>query len=586
MLTFRKATLGKVDQAARSVPLVLATDTPVDRSGYIEQLDISPQGCDLSRGDLPLIESHDASTVNVGVVREIRIEGNKLRGIAYFGHSARAEELLADVQAGIVSGVSIGYQLLNEGSPVALPDGRAAKKFRFMPYEVSVVAVPADTEAGFFRSAEINNSTREPFLALAENLQPNLKKAHHPMNTETRDHVAEITQVAGAYPKHADLAISAIHRGLTVEQFQKEVLQRMASGPIKTADYAGQSSGEGEKPLSLGLKRLRTAEDFQRHYRAMPTNQADVNLTMADFMRGAARMKTSEHATRALSAGVDSAGGYAVPSVLMPGVLSALAPASTLMDAGAFVLPLPGAGKSFSVAGIDTLPTAAWRNENAAVSESEPTFREIVLTPRSLSFVVKLSRELLADGLGVDAALYDVIGQAMAKEIDRAGLRGSGSAPEPRGLLNISGVNSVTNGANGATPTNYANLFSAAQAILAADGGMPTAAIMSPRSLVKFGGLADSTGQPMRVPTMLEPLKQAATSQIPNNLTVGTSTDCSEIYVGDFTHFMLGMREQLSIQVLEERYADYGQIAFMVHARLDFAVSNPKRFAIVTGVRA
>jgi hypothetical protein len=99
----RKADLGKPDLAARTVPLVLATDHPVQRSGFVEVLDIAR--VDLSRGDLPLIESHDAGRLNIGVIRNIRAEGNKLRGEAVFGTSARASEVLADVQAGIVTGV-------------------------------------------------------------------------------------------------------------------------------------------------------------------------------------------------------------------------------------------------------------------------------------------------------------------------------------------------------------------------------------------------------------------------------------------------------------------------------------------------
>lgn len=163
---------------------------------------------------------------------------------------------------------------------------------------------------------------------------------------------------------------------------------------------------------------------------------------------------------------------------------------------------------------------------------------------------------------------------------------GTGTAPEPRGVLNTAGIQSVTNGANGATLAGYANIFSAAQAILQADAPMPTAAIMSPRSLIKLGGLADSTGQPLRIPGMLEPVKMIATSQISNTLTVGTSTDCSQIFVGDFTNLFFMMRESLSVQVLNELYAGTGEIGFACHMRVDVVLTYPAAFAAVTGVRA
>ena len=84
-------------------------------------------------------------------------------------------------------------------------------------------------------------------------------------------------------------------------------------------------------------------------------------------------------------------------------------------------------------------------------------------------------------------ALMQAIAQSFAKELDRVGLRGTGTAPEPRGLLNLSGIQSVTNGAAGTVLASYANLFTGTQALLEANAPMPTAAIMSPRSLIKLG---------------------------------------------------------------------------------------------------
>lgn len=561
-LTTRAAAFGKPDdQDGRTVPVVLATDAPVERYGFVEVLNMA--AVDLSRGDLPLIESHDADRVNIGVIRSIRVDGNKLRGTAIFGSSARAEELLRDVRDGIVNGVSIGYRLTDDGDPIKLNDGRTARSFGFMPFEASIVAVPADTRAGFFRSAPITPNTITPMTTA----------------TETRNHAAEISAIAETIPGGPELAIKAIKDGQTVEQFQQAAIRAMATKPFTGTHAAPQAT---HQPGAMTM--LRNAEDFQRHY-AVKAPRDENGLSMADFLRGAARMKSTDQVQRALSVGVNTAGGYTVPSVLMPGILSALVPASSLMQAGASIVPLTEGGKTFSFAGVDALPTAAWREENGQVAESAPTFRNIVMTPRSLSFYTKVSRELLADGVNIDAAIYEVIAQAFAKEIDRAGLLGSGTSPQPRGLRNIAGVNAISSGANGAALTGYGKLFEATQAILEANAAMPTAAIMSPRSRVKIGSLAATDGQPMQIPPMLAGLQMLTTSQIANNLTVGTSTDCSEIYVGDFSKLVLGMREQLSIQVMEEAFADYGQIGFMCHVRMDVAALHPSAFAVVSGVR-
>lgn len=108
---------------------------------------------------------------------------------------------------------------------------------------------------------------------------------------------------------------------------------------------------------------------------------------------------------------------------------------------------------------------------------------------------------------------------------------------------------------------------------------------MAPRSLVTLGGQLDTTGQPLEVPPMLRGMQMIATSQIPINLTVGGSTDCSEMYLGTFENLVFMLREAPSIQVLNELYAATGEIGFACHARVDVAVLRPTVFAVVTGVR-
>lgn len=403
---------------------------------------------------------------------------------------------------------------------------------------------------------------------------------------EIRNHAAEISAIATGIPGGAELAMRAIQDGKTVEEFQQIAIRAMSNKPFATSGVIHTDfSGVPRWPVlntrkAESMQVLRTAQDFRTHYQ---TEEAP--LALAAFLRGVARMKTTPEATRALSVGTATAGGYALPRVVMPEILAALVPASSLLSAGAGIVPLGEGAKDYSFAAVDALPVASWRFENGAVAESEPTFKEIVVTPRSLSFVVRISRELLADGANVESALQIAIAQAFAKETDRVGLRGLGVAPEPRGLLNTVGINTVTNGAAGAVLAGYANLFSAVQANLQADAGMPTAAIMAPRSLVKLGALVDTTGQPLMVPTMLKDVQLLSSSQIPVNLTVGASTDCSEIYMGDFTKMIFGMRESLNIQLLDESFALNGQIGFLCHARMDVAVLYPKAFTLVTGVR-
>lgn len=359
---------------------------------------------------------------------------------------------------------------------------------------------------------------------------------------------------------------------------------------------AGQRSGRGTPLLNTAGERIGTFlpnnvlrdEDAIRNSLGAHGGGGmldDGRMDLADFLRGVGNMRTTDSVRNALSVGTDSAGGYTVPTLLLPGIFSALVPQSALLSAGANVGILSVPAKSYNIAGVDTIPTPAWREEAASIAESDPTFRNITITPQSIAFRFKLSRELLMDGQGIEPALLLVIAQAMAKALDFYGLRGTGTAPEIRGLRNISGINTTSMGTNGATPSSYAPMVAGWKAIATENAPLPTAEIMHPRDMATFAGLVDTTGQPLRRPDLVANMTQHQTSQIPTNLTQGTASTCSEIYQGNFGLFNWYFREQLSIQVLNELHASTGEIGFIAHSRVDCAVVYPKAFNVITGVK-
>lgn len=315
------------------------------------------------------------------------------------------------------------------------------------------------------------------------------------------------------------------------------------------------------------------------------SNSDDGEMSLSNFVRGVAGMRCPESVRNALSEGTNTAGGFTVPTVLLPGILQALVPNSSLLQAGANVTVLDQGATQYNFAAVDAIPTPGWRSELGPVVESENTFRNIPIKPQSLAFKFKVSRELLADSAEIEQALQTAIAAAMAKEMDRAGLRGTGTAPEIRGLLNIANVNAIGSGANGATPTNYSLLIQAWREIVSDNAPAPTAAIMHPRDMATFAGLNDAQGQPLRKPELLNSIAMYQTSQIPTNLTVGTSTNCSEIYVGDFSQFYFFMREVLTIQLAREVEANTGAVVFYCHSRVDAAAMYAQAFGVITGVR-
>jgi hypothetical protein len=78
------------------------------------------------------------------------------------------------------------------------------------------------------------------------------------------------------------------------------------------------------------------------------------------------------------------------------------------------------------------------------------TFDRVTFTARTLVRLITLSAELFEDA-------------------DRVALLGSGTPPEPRGVLNHCGVTLTSHGANGANITNYDWYLDAIGAVLAAN---------------------------------------------------------------------------------------------------------------------
>jgi HK97 family phage major capsid protein len=210
----------------------------------------------------------------------------------------------------------------------------------------------------------------------------------------------------------------------------------------------------------------------------------------------------------------------------------------------------------------------------------------VTFTARTLVRRVDLSVELFEDA---DPSSEDVIARSfagqMAVELDRAALLGSGTPPEPRGVLNQSGITSTSHGANGAAIANYDFWLDAIGAVRAA-GFEPNAHIQAPRSSTSLSKLKEATTNAyLAPPSGLLPM--LVTKTIPITVTVGTSTDTSYVFTADWSQLMVGIRIDFTLRFLGERFlADTLSYSFVAYLRADVQVAQPTAFVVDTGVRA
>ncbi|NEW58590.1 phage major capsid protein [Nocardia cyriacigeorgica] len=425
-----------------------------------------------------------------------------------------------------------------------------------------------------------------------------LEMAKHELSqlrTETAELVARGTDLAG---DDADRFTEATERAAELRAFIERVEQRaeQAKSEFAEALRTGKGLGRYERggggnwdtvratsnPTPLAGQAILTRDqkltDWSRDNGHSDSDGGNFGL----YLRGLATGDWSgaQH-ERAMVEGTLSAGGHLVPTPLANKVIDLARNATQVVRAGAVTVPMTAA--TLKIPRLTGEGSPAWRNEGAAITAGDLAFDAVTFTARSLDRLVILSRELFQDS---DPSAGDIIAQSFAAqiavELDRVALRGSGSAPEPRGVLNTSGITTTTHGANGTAISSYDWFLDAAGAVRN-NNYEPTGHIVAPRTGTSLAKLKNSQNDYLVPPATMLPMY--GTKQVPINLTVGTSNDASEIYTGQWDLLALGIRHGFEIELLRERYADTGQVAFVAHLRADVQVLQPAAFVVDTGVR-
>jgi hypothetical protein len=118
-----------VDTEKRTTWLSIASEEPYQRWWGVEVLDLGKRAIrdKRLRSGAPLLVGHDAAD-QVGVVEDFEISSDrKLRILARFGKSARAEEVWQDVLDGIRRNTSVGYVIHDMGA------GEAGRRTEHLP---------------------------------------------------------------------------------------------------------------------------------------------------------------------------------------------------------------------------------------------------------------------------------------------------------------------------------------------------------------------------------------------------------------------------------------------------------------------
>jgi len=155
----RRADVGHVNADTRTVDLVFSTGAAVDRTDYWtgkryrEVLSMDPKAVRLDRlnAGAPLLDSHSSYSLDsvMGAVVDGSASVSKGAGRASVRFSKRAavDPVFQDVTDGIIRSVSVGYRVHKFEESQGADGVLVRTALDWEPYEVSLVAMPADVGA-------------------------------------------------------------------------------------------------------------------------------------------------------------------------------------------------------------------------------------------------------------------------------------------------------------------------------------------------------------------------------------------------------------------------------------------------------
>jgi len=247
-------------------------------------------------------------------------------------------------------------------------------------------------------------------------------------------------------------------------------------------------------------------------------------------------------------------------------VLGNLSAASAFLASGVNQIVLGDAeGQSLTIPTITADYTTANYSAAGTISASDPTIAQTVATPRKFGALGAISNEVLNDA---NPAALDALASSLVKSVgnsfDLAAFEGSGTAPAITGLQNVSNINEVTMGTNGASLTNL-DPFADAIGEITLDNANAGAIVVGARTykaLLKLKTLTSGANEPLllaggtqagagaAVPMSIYGVPVYVSTQLSATETQGTATTGQSAYVYDPTALHAVFRRARGSQTL------------------------------------
>ncbi|AXF38219.1 putative major capsid protein [Ralstonia phage phiRSP] len=624
----REATLGDIDLAARTVELSFSSEVEYRRWFGIEVLSHDANAVDLSRlnSGAALLWNHDWDDQR-GVVESARIDGDrKGRAVVRFSKSPAGEQLMQDVADKIITKVSVGYAVNGMKLTEEREDTDVYLVTDWEPYEISLVSVPADDTVGVGRSAEIppmespakpaDNPTQDQTRTNPKGIQymeKILRDASGNLVRAKLDEAGNIVQVLEVIERAGEAAAAAQARGAADVQARIRGINQMAE-TYGNRELALQYIAEG-KTLEEFQRALMDKFVAERSQRPLTEQAQEANLGMSKsevrrfsiFRAVRALLPTATDADRKAAAfefecsraaekqyGKQSKGIMIPADVLNDRTFSTTDPAggpgsnvvAQNLLAGSFIellrnkawllkyaTTMGGLVGNVDIPRQNAATQAYWVGEGGAPGAGEPGLDQIHFTPKTLGATTDITRRLMEQSTP-DAELIvrnDIL-RVMALALDKAGIYGTGTTYQPKGLKFQNGIH-ATAFATAAKPT-YAELVDMETKIALDNADVDSMVYACNAGIRGYAKTALKFPATAASGTIWEP----GNTMNGYNTAVSNQIATGDVFFGNWADFVVAMWSGLDLMVDPYSLSTSGGTRIVALQDVDFNIRHPESF--------
>ena len=296
---------------------------------------------------------------------------------------------------------------------------------------------------------------------------------------------------------------------------------------------------------------------------------------------------------RDMTAGTASAGGNTIPTILGD-LIPFLDPRLAVINAGATLLT--GLTGNLDFPRNDAAATANWETENSANDETNPSFDKISMSPNRLGAFTNISKQLLVQSsIDVENFVRNRLSEAVNRALDYALINGDNSTQPFYGILNTSGIGSVSIGTDGG-PLTYKHIIDLETELAVDNADFGTLAYLTTpgvrgylKNTEKASGTAQfvwmdgvpPVGQQGVRTDLLNGYRAYVSTQVPSTLTKGSGTNLHAVIFGNFAELLIGQWAGLDVVIDPYTSSKNALVTIVVNSWWDAAVRHAASFSAV-----